>query len=239
MDDRRPRRLERRDDEAVRHKNAPRLSLCIVDDPGPTVTPVGGEVAEALADIGDLARLDGLGDRQAPQDTSVDGERVGVGDRRDLRGCFGDPVTIPEIGEGYGPGAHQRTVPRGMVGALTEVGSGGFGQVAAINRSGEDRPGLVADVVRFVRPRDEAVAEKVEIEISCGGLLSDADRHLRVVGPFTRLPAERAATLHLNRSVERRSELVSGAEGVTRCEADEDTGRSVISCSHGHFPLRR
>jgi hypothetical protein len=184
-------------------------------------------VVEALADVGDLSRLDGFSNSETPQNTSIDGERVGMGDRRDPRGCSGDAVAIAKAGESDGSSTHQRTVSCGVIGTLTEVRGCRSGQVAAVDRSREDRTSLVPDVVRFARPRDEAVTEGIEIEISGGGLFGDADCHLRVIGPLTRLPAEWAAALHLDRPVERRTEFVAGTERIAGGEADEDPGCPV------------
>ena len=115
---------------------------------------------------------------------------------------------------------------------LMETGSRDRREVGAEDGLRQDRACLIPDVVRFLGPRNETVPDGVQIEIAGCGLFGDADRHLCVVGPLAGVPAERSATVHLDRTVEGWSELVSGAEGVSGGEADEYSCDPIIPCVH-------
>ncbi len=79
-------------------------------------------------------------------------------------------------------------------------------------------------------PADQGVERLFLAQVRpSGGQFSDRDRHRGVVGPFTWLPAEAAATHHrdLEFRAAWRTELVCGTEGIAGCRAEQDADASV------------
>ena len=254
--DRRPGRLERGDDLAVRPERAGFACLGLVDPFEPEPAAILRQPGQPVPQVADLAGQDGVPDGQAPQRAGLTGERVGVGQRTrppvaaSTRACSGRrggparpaPVRISDPFPAVWPVRCVQCARRGPRSSLGRARVGGDGA--------EDLAGLVADVggaagvpVGRSRRRSASSASSVRRSAPVAGDLGDGPGLRGVVGPLARREAAESAADHLRAPGQRRGpELVAGAERVARRRRRAEPrrpGRAARSVSLIRPPSRR
>ena len=115
--------------------------------------------------------------------------------------------------------------PADRSGLAAKYPAAAVAQLAAVARSAQHRPRLVADIGRTaVQPGQEPLSNFGGVQPAGGRHFRYAKSHLGVVGPFTWLPGAEAPADHL-RLDRRRLELVTGAQGVTGRQTDQNSRR--------------
>lgn len=145
-----------------------------------------------------------------------------------VRGGRHDGGVVAEVRQRHRRRSHQRAVARRALRVVAEGTRGDRGELGTRGGTMQHRGGGDPDVGRAgALPGEEAVTDRLDIDVAGRDHLGDADGHRGVVGPLARRDTAEATADHGDLTARVVPEVVAGPESVACGHANEHPGDPV------------